>query len=146
LVGRGNSAEDVIETAMLVAALSAVLYYLGCRLIGEHFPFSRFNLYSNTAHREKSAAPVFFADGEAARIWDFERFSGFEPDDFLPARMPTGLSWVAHEAGRWVREHTAEGQAGPVEVAYGFRLFSVGDDGKVREEIEILQRGTAWPK
>ena len=138
--------QEVIDQAMLVALLSFVLFYLGCRVIGEHFPFSNFNLYSDTARRKESAAPVFLADGEPAKIWNFVRFSGFNADEFLPDHIPTGLSWMAHEAGRWVAEHPAEGEEGPVEVAYGFRLFSLAEDGRVKERIKILQRGTAWPK
>lgn len=129
---------------MLTALLSAVLYFIGCKLIGERFPFSAFNLYSNTAHRDRSATPVFLADGVPAKVWRFDRFSGFENCEFLPDTVPTGLSWMAHEIGRWVQDHVGSGDPGPVQIAYGFRLYSVGENGHVSEEIEILHRGTAW--
>ena len=132
---------------MLVAFISCIVYAIGCRFIGEHFPFSKFNLYSDTSQRTNSAVPVFLADGEPANIWEFDRFSGFSADEFLPQDMPTGLTWMAHEAARWVREHpNEESELGPVKADYGFRVFAVGEDGCIEEEIKVLQSGSAWPK
>jgi hypothetical protein len=132
---------------MLAALISCCLYVIGCRLFGENFPFSNFNLYSNTSQRTHSAVPVFFADGEPANIWEFDRFSGLAADKFLPQDMPTGLTWMAHEAARWVREHpNEESEPGPVKADYGFRVFAVGEDGCIEEEIKILESGCAWPK
>jgi hypothetical protein len=132
---------------MLAALISCCLYVIGCRVFGEHFPFSNFNLYSDTSRRTHSAVPVFFADGEPANIWEFDRFSGLSADEFLPQEMPTGLTWMVHEAARWVREHpNEESDLGPVKADYGFRVFAVGKDGCIEEEIQILQSGCAWPK
>jgi hypothetical protein len=54
---------------------------------------------------------------------------------------------MVHEAARWVREHpNEESDLGPVKADYGFRVFAVGKDGCIEEEIQILQSGCAWPK
>jgi hypothetical protein len=86
---------------------------------------------------------VFYADGEQANAWDYQQFTGFETTDFLPSDMPTGLSWLAHETGRWIREHASLGESGPVQVQYGFIQYSMGANGRVDEEVVILSRGTA---
>jgi hypothetical protein len=128
----------------ILAIIAAGLYGLGCKFFGYVFPFDEYNLYAGIGNRDKSAAPVFYADGELAKPWEFHQYCGFESAEFLPSHVPTGLSWRAHETGRWIREHSWQGEPGPVEAQYGFIQYSLDEHGRVHEEVLIVCRGTAW--
>ena len=130
--------------SILVALLAALTYGLGCWLFGENFPFSRYELYSDSAKRESSAVIVFMVDGIPADVWDYHRFSGLSPESFLPDHISSGLEWVSHEMARWVAEHQESGASGPVQVSIGYRLFSVDDEHSLQEELLVLQHGQAW--
>jgi hypothetical protein len=130
----------------LVSLVAFVLYAIGCKTFGSVFPFDEYSLYSDTSDRRFSAAPVFQAGGVTANPEDFHRFNGFDGFNFLPLDMPTGLSWIALETGRWIGEHASVGMDGPVEVDYGFIKYSIAEEGGIDREVLILCRGTAWPR
>ena len=135
---------------MLSALIAAVLYGLGCAIFGERFPFSKFNLYSDTTHRSMSAVAVFLADGSVADVWEYHRFVGLSPSEFLAADYPTGSQWVSLELARWIGDHGSEDQSlappGSVAVAIGYRCFRIDGDGLVCEDIKVLQEGLAWKR
>jgi len=83
-------------------------------------------------------------EGVPADIWDYHRFTGLSPVDFLPSHIPSGLEWYSHEMARWVEEHQEPGPGGPLEVSVGYRLFSIDENRSVQEDLVILQRGHAW--
>ena len=131
---------------IFIAIAAAVLYGFGCWVFDERFPFSRFELYSGSAKRDRSAVIVFLVDGQPSNVWDYHRFSGFCPDQFLTPDVPTGLQWLSHEMARWVEEHSEADADGPVQVSVGYRIFSVSDTASIEEELQVLQHGKAWPR
>ena len=128
----------------VIAPAVFCLYLAGCFLFGNRFPFSKFELYAEAANRDAGAVPVFFADGHEAKIWEYTGFQGLDPSGFLPADIPTSLTWMVEEAQRWVQEHASAEEAGPVKVAFGFRVLRIGADNLIEEEVRILQEGSAW--
>lgn len=127
----------------LISLAAACLYMLGCVKFGYAFPFDAYRLYCDTARRRTSATPIFLAEGLVADPSDFHQFSGFEGVDFLPSTMPTGLSWLAHETGRWITENQADGTVGTVQVQYGFFEFSIMPCGSVKKSLVVLYEGIA---
>jgi len=128
-----------------IALLAFLLYTIGCYLWGGRFPFYKFELYADAGNRDKAAVPIFLCDGTEAQIWEYERFKGIDPEQFLAHRMPTSVTWMVEEAAQWVRDHQESTAVnGPHEVSFGFRLLSIMEDGTIAEEIKILERGWAW--
>lgn len=134
------------EVYIFIAIAALLIYGLGCWVFGERFPFSRFELYSSSAKRDRSAVIVFLVDGQPGNVWEYHRFSGLSPDKFLPHDVPTGLQWLSHEMARWVKEHSEDGADGPAQVSVGYRIFSVSDTASIKEELQVLQHGKAWPR
>jgi|SRR6056300_46411 len=131
-----------------IALTILIVYTIGCLLWGGYFPFYRFKLYAAAGNREKGAVPIFFCDEEEANIWEYEGFSGIDPEQFLAHHMPTSVTWMVEEAAQWVRDNQLEkGKAeGALSVSFGFLVLSVNDDGSINEEIHILERGRAWKR
>ena len=140
-----NTVDNLLEEIEILVALSTALVYgFCCWIFGENFPFSRYELYSDSAKRQTSAVIVFLADGVPADVWEYERFSGLIPDEFLPKHISSGLEWFSHEMARWVKDHQEEGPPGPIQVSVGYRLFSIDGDHRLQEDLVILQQGQAW--
>ena len=135
-----------MTTMALIGPVICFVYTLGCLLFGNRFPFSKFELYSDSAHRRQGAVPLFLADGNEAKIWEYTAFSGLVPSEFLPSDISTSVTWMVEEARRWVTERPSTAGEGPIEVAFGYRIVRIGEDGTVIEERRILQDGTAWKR
>ena len=135
-----------MTTLALVAPVACVLFSVGCLLLGNRYPFSKFELYADAGHRSAGAVPLFLADGQEANISDYTAFSGLVTEEFLPSNIPTSVTWMVEEARRWVDDHPATDGEGPTKVAFGFRILRIGDDGTIVEEQRLLQKGTAWKR
>lgn len=127
------------------APLIGTIYGVIGFFVRDAFPFSAYSMYSSTALRPEAALPAFFADGEDARVIDFIAFHGMDPEGLEWKHYPCAHHWMVYEAHRWFGEHPAdEGtEEGPVTVSWGFRVFSLDDDGRMEVRYDALLEGTA---
>ena len=153
----------------LTALGTAIVYLVGCWLLGYRYPFDKYSLYAASGLRHGAAVPFARADGERCRLDDFHRFSGLvaqdlepnfrhvkqsdlsdeflgaDPDSVDPEKYKCDLRWMIEEAMQWVGEHPAEpGQvSGPVTIEYGYALLRIVR-GRVIQSDVIVARGHAW--
>jgi hypothetical protein len=122
-----------------------LLYVAGAVLFGDTFPFSRFSMYAD--FRKQGAVPVFLAGGRPVPVRDFESFFGIDPDGMYPRGFPCSLQWRIYEAQRWIAQHTAPSPTErSVPVQWGFKVVTVDDAGRVREDVRIVSEGVACPR
>lgn len=134
---------------ILIALAAGAAYFIISLLVGDRFPFSKHSMNASTAVRkEAGAVPLLLADGKPAAVDDYDRFQGLDPDAMYPDGLPCSLEWQIHEAGRWIRDKTADSEdaPGPVKVEWGFVLVKARKDGRLTERWHPLQEGTAWPR
>lgn len=105
------------------------------------YPFSAYSMYASVAAMRRSHVPKFWAAGEEARVSDYVDFEGIDADAMMPAHTPCTLTWIVHEAKRWVSEHSGTG--GDVEVEWGFIRVDIREDGGVDSEKWVVCRGRA---
>lgn len=130
------------------AAAAFACYVAMAWLVGERFPFSRFSMYASLGTYRQSHVPVFLADGHPAEARSFHRFAGIDPEVIAPGTRICSLNHRIDEDARWIAAHRAGvGEApGPVMVAYGFVPIRLEEDRIERGRVEIVARGTAWPR
>jgi hypothetical protein len=136
------------------ALLSFTIYFSLSTLIGEIYPFSRYEMYAYTGYL-RGAVLVVESDGVAADIRDFEAFVDVDPSEL---RYPQGENYgqvylldvlrhyvathqaTTHEAAR---EATRRGARVPVRI--GYRVVHATADGpQVEDEVRVLAEGSAW--
>lgn len=125
---------------MIPALLGFLVFGVIGWFVKNLYPFSAYSMYASVARMRTSNVPMFWAEGQQARVSDFVAFSGIDPDEMMPAHTQCTLTWMVHEAKRWVREHPGDGQ---VEVAWGFVHVVIHEDGRVESEDRVVCRGRA---
>ena len=130
----------------LWAPLSGLVYFLVSLRVREFFPFSFYEMYSESANRNSGAVPFFLADGKEVPLGRYHRFKGIDPETLYPTGMPCSMEWKVTEAKRWIAAHPAAAgePAGPVRVQWGFRILSIDADGLLAENVHVVSVGTAW--
>jgi hypothetical protein len=123
---------------------SFAVFLAGGLVLGEVFPFSRYDMYADIAARDRGAVPVFRADGRTVEPTAFRAFHGLDPARF---RSPEGvvctMDYVVNERAAYVAARPAD-EPGPVRIVVGFDRVRV-EDGHVVHELLVTDEGTAWP-
>jgi hypothetical protein len=129
------------------AALAFALVLAAGLVLGEVFPFSRFDMYARAAGRREGAVPLVLADGREIEIERLRGFSAIDATTLLPAGIPCSMEYRVHEIERWIATHPAprDGAPGPLHVWIGYRVLSLAD-GRVHERRVVVAEGRAWPR
>jgi hypothetical protein len=129
--------------------IAFVVYAAGSWILGEVYPFSRFDMYASSAGRSEGAVPVFLVEGREVDVTDYDLFSGIDPDALLPPDVPCSMEYVVRDAARWIASHRkSETQPeGPVTITIAYRILSIDEtDGAstLRERTRVVAEGRAW--
>ncbi len=129
------------------AAIAAAAY-LGLALLGGgRLPLVEKTMFRFSVPQVATVVPLFLADGERARAEDFVNFVNLPPEvvDLEHHGYECSVEHKLHEQKNWLAAHQAAAgaAAGPVSVALGVQLLSIGPNGKVKIEERIDARGTA---
>ncbi len=125
--------------------------------LGEVYPFSRVSMYAEAIGRTAGALPVFSADGRAASVQDYHRFTGDPPADIDPgagcrasgecAAFPCSLGYIPRRDIAWISAHLGANEGageGPVEVRYHYRLITLEGERLIVGAETLVWRGRAW--
>jgi hypothetical protein len=126
-------------------ALGGFIFYFVVGYVTENlYPFSAYSMYASVPGMTYSGVPTFFVKGEVAVMSEYVDFVGLNTKRMMPPEMRCTLSWMVYEAERWIMEHKAT-ETGPthVDVAWGYRVVSVEEDGSIHTSVEIACRGRA---
>jgi hypothetical protein len=133
--------------------IAFLVYAAGSWILGEVYPFSRFDMYASSAGRSEGAVPVFLVDGKDIDITDYDLFTGIDPDlrTLLPPDVPCSMEYIVRDAARWIAEHRAAPHQpdGPAKITIGYRILSIDDSAgasTLRERMRIVAEGRAWPR
>ena len=127
------------------AAVAFGLYLAASLAVGDVFPLSRYSMYADVGRYRESYVPVFLAQGRPANPRDYHRFAGIEPDDMGPGARIGSHNYRVDEDRRWIASHSTT-EIGPVPVAYGYRSVRLTNGEIVYGPMDIVARGTAWPR
>lgn len=132
------------------ALYSFALYFTLCSLIGEMYPFSRYEMYAHTRYL-RGALLVVEADGQPADIHEFDGFLGIAPEAL---HYPSGEGYGQEYLLDVLRHHVATHQVTPeeatrrgpgVRVRLGYRVVHASDEGpRPEDELRVFAEGTAW--
>ncbi len=120
------------------ALIAFLLYFFGGLLFGDWFPFSRFDMFADTANRREGAVPVFLIGERLVDPLSYRGFTGIDPDSLLPAGIPCSMEYRVHEAAAWMRDHTQRGSGSGEELVVAYDFVPSG-------ERRVVARGTVWP-
>jgi hypothetical protein len=131
-----------MQTHLRWGLTACALYVLGCTVIGEAFPFSRFSMYAGLGGRDHAAVPSFELDGELVDPMDLAAFSGIDPQALVPPGVATSQEHTLAPVARHIAAHPGSGEGGQgLQVVW--RVFRI-DDGELTEERLVGQEGQAW--
>jgi len=126
------------------ALVAFVAYGLGCVLLGEAFPFSRYDMYARGSARDAGAVPVFLADGQPVEPSALRSYYGLDPASLrAPEGVACTLGYIVEDRAAWVAAHPADAP-GPIRIQVGFDEVRLVD-GEVRHAVRVTGEGTAWP-
>jgi hypothetical protein len=147
LVSHDRYAPVVLDLPLAWWAPLGFLVYAAISLrVGSLFPFSKYSMYASSPNRRQGAVPVLLCDGEPVSWSAYERISGLRSRDMYPPGLPCSLEWMVLEAKRWVDDHPAVAgePPGPVQLTWGFRMLTLGDDHELREDLRVIGKAQAW--
>ena len=129
----------------MVWAFAGFLFYLVVgHLTVNMYPFSAYSMYASVPKMNRSGVPTFFVNNREAVLCEYVDFIGINPKQLLPLGMECTLTWMVAEAERWISEHsTSETSREHIDVAWGYQVVTVHDDGQISTEVVITCRGRA---
>jgi len=114
-------------------ALGAFTAYLALALlVGEVFPFSRFDMYAGIADRQEAAVPMARVGERWVSVFDYSCFDGPIPARDFRA-VPSSMNYRVFQDAAWVRDH--QGQGGDVTLEVGWLWLRRTDSG-ITESFE----------
>lgn len=129
------------------AVIAFALFFVVSAILGEVFPFSRFEMYCESGYR-RGGVLVFRADGREVSIDDYDAFAGF---DVGALRYPPGEHFESEykldEVRHALESHRAQGEvpASAVRFEIGVRIVEAASDGpRVVEAFAPMAEGRAW--
>lgn len=133
------------------ALFGFAVYFALCTLLGEFYPFSRYEMYAHGNH-STGVKLVVLADEEQVRLRDFSAFEGFDGADlqFL-TEVGGGQRYQIDAVRHHILTHPAppghSAAHGPgVRLRVGYVLVHATEEGAVAEtEFHLLSEGRAWP-
>lgn len=126
------------------ALLPFLLYLSGSLLFGEHFPFSRYDMYADIPRRDRGAIPIFLADGQPSEPTEFLSFYGISAENVrAPLGVACTMGYIVEERLARILAAPAE-RPGPVRIQVGFDRVRL-EEGKLIHDFWITGEGSAWP-
>ena len=129
------------------AAAAFATYYLISLLVGEVYPFSRYEMYSG-AGSFRGAVIVCRSGGSEVSLGNYDRFAGFDPGALAyPPGEHFGSEYKLDEVRHTLETHRVRGAEPPnsVHLEIGIRIVEATDEGlRVVAAFVPMAEGRAW--
>ena len=129
------------SSSTAVAGLSFLAFGYASWSIGEHFPFSRYDMYARPA--TEGAIPVVQADGVRTPISSLREIYGIDPDAvLLPDHIPGNMEFRFEEIQDHLRSHRSD-KPGPVDIQIGYTAVKMRDGvPSLDHSITVIAEGS----
>ena len=124
---------------------SCAVFVLGSLIVGEVFPFSRFDMYATKIDHHAGAVPAFWSGDRLVNPEHYRDFVGIQPDALDHPPAPCSMEYAVRDGQRWIRSHAAPAGSpeGPSDFRAGFIVVEQAADGSISHRDVVVTRGTA---